>query len=89
MTHLSNKFSTYSPCPSNRKIVTADGSLITVAGLGDVKITPLVTLKNVLHVPKLSTNLVSIQKLTKDLCCNVIFDNNYCIFQDKDSRRMI
>ncbi|KAJ4712334.1 hypothetical protein OWV82_014593 [Melia azedarach] len=47
----------------SRKIATADGSLSTVAGVGDVKISPSFILKNVLHVPKLSTNLVSINTL--------------------------
>lgn len=89
MTHSHNVFSTYSPCPSNRKVTTANGSSITVAGLGNVKISPFVTLRNVLHVPKLFTNLISIQKLTQDLCCNVIFHNNYCVFQDKGSGRTI
>ena len=89
MTHTCNNFLTYSPCSSSKKIATADGSLATIAGIGDVKISPLMTLKNVLHVPKLSTNLISIHKLTQDLYYTVIFHNNYCIFQDKDSGRMI
>ena len=89
MTHSSKFFSTYSPCPSNKKIATADGSLATVAGTGDVQINPSITLKKVLHVPKLSTNLVSVQKLTQDLLCNVVFYNSYCVFQEKDSGRTI
>ena len=76
-------------CPCNRKIVTTDGSLTTVAGIGDVKISPSLLLKNVLHVPRLTTNLVSIQKLTKDLHCKVVFNHSYCVFQDKDSERTI
>ena len=60
MTHSSNIFLTYSPCPSSRKIATVNGSLTTVASIGDVKISPSVILRNVLHVPKLSTNLVFI-----------------------------
>jgi hypothetical protein len=64
MTYSLNGFSTYLPCPSSRKIATADGSLTTIAGVGNVKIGPSLILKNVLHVPRLSTNLVSIQKLT-------------------------
>ena len=86
---LPKYFSTYSPCPSNKKISTADGTLITVAGQGEVQISPSITLKNVLHVPKLSTNLISIQNLTKDLSCNVVFYSNSCILQDKNSGRMI
>ena len=64
MTNSSLKFSTYSPCPSNKKIALVDGSLTIVAGKGEIKIHPSLVLKNVLHVPKLSTNLVSIHKLT-------------------------
>lgn len=63
MTHSSLNFSTYIPCPSNQKVAIVDDSLTTVASLGDIHINPSLTLKNVLHVPKLSTNLVSIQKL--------------------------
>ncbi|XP_022770401.1 NADP-dependent malic enzyme 4, chloroplastic-like isoform X2 [Durio zibethinus] len=37
MTHSSQKFSTYTLCPSNKKIIIANGSLTTVAGLRDVQ----------------------------------------------------
>ena len=67
MTPIPKYFSTYSPCPSNKKISTADGTLITAAGQGEVQISPSIILKNVLHVLKLSTNLISIQKLTRSL----------------------
>ena len=40
MTPLPKYFSTYSPCPSNKKISTADGTLITAAGQGEVQISP-------------------------------------------------
>lgn len=89
MTPLPTHFSTYSPCPSNKKISTADGSLITVAGQGNVQISPTIILQNVLHIPKLSTSLISIQKLTKYLSCNVVFCDNACVFQDKDSGKTI
>lgn len=89
MTPSSKCFSTYYPSPSNKKISTADGTLVTVTGIGDIQITPSIVLKNVFHVLKLSTNLVSIQKLTKDLSCIVIFHNHHCVFQDKDLGRTI
>ena len=89
MTNSSLQFKTYTPCPSNRKILVADGSLTTVAGLGDIQITSQLTLKNVLHVPKLSTNLLSIQKLTHDLNCVVIFYPTHCEFQDQNTGKMI
>ena len=34
--HSSQKFSTYNPCPSNKKIATTDGSLTTMASQGEV-----------------------------------------------------
>ena len=60
MTSKSQLFHTYTPSPSNKKIVVANGSLATVASFGDTYITPTLNLKNVFHVPKLSTSLVSI-----------------------------
>lgn len=89
MTPLHTHFSTYSPCPSNKKISIADSSLLTVAGRGNVQISPTIILENVLHIPKLSTSLISIKKLTKDLSCNVVFCDNACVFQDKDSGKTI
>ena len=73
MTHYPNHFETFSLCPSNRKIVVADGTTTTVVGIGDIKVTPNLFIKNVLHVIHISTNLVSIQKLTQDLTRCVIF----------------
>ena len=36
MTHSSTEFISDRPCPSNKKIATADGTFITVAGKGDI-----------------------------------------------------
>lgn len=36
MTYSSQKFMSYTPCPSIRKITIADGSITTVAGQGDI-----------------------------------------------------
>ena len=69
MTSKSQLLHTYTPSPSNKKIAVANDSLATVAGFGDTYITPTLILKNVLHVPKLLANLLSIQKLTHDFKC--------------------
>ena len=84
--HMTSKyqlFNTYTPSPSNNKIVVANGSLVTVVGFGGIYITPTLILKNVLHVPKLSVNLVSIQKLTHDLKCYAIFSLLIVFFKNK------
>ena len=89
MTPKSQLFHTYTPSPSNKKIAVANDSLANVAGFRDIYITPTLILKNVLHVPKLSTSLVSIQKLTHDLKCYAIFFRCYCFFQEQGSGRRI
>ena len=80
MTPKSQLFHNYTPSPSNKNIVVVNGSLATVVGFRDIYITSTLILKNVLHVPKLSANLVSIQKLTHDLKCYAIFFPSYCVF---------
>ena len=72
-TNSSKVFSNYIPCSGNQKIKIADGTLVTVVGQGDVFLTSSLTLRNVLHVPKLSVNLLSIPQITKDLNCSVNF----------------
>ena len=48
-----------------------------------------ISLKNVLHVPKLTCNLLSVSKLSKDSNSRVIFSKSYCIFQEQNSGKMI
>ena len=59
--------STYSPCLRKQKIKVADGSFSHLEGKGTVQISPILSLKSVLHVPNLSYNLLSIGKLIKDI----------------------
>ncbi|KAH9650093.1 protein kinase domain-containing protein [Citrus sinensis] len=59
MTSISSLFDSYYPCPGNKKVRVADGSLSSIAGKGSIKISGTIELKNVLHVPKLSCNLLS------------------------------
>ncbi|KAI5401521.1 hypothetical protein KIW84_066119 [Lathyrus oleraceus] len=60
MTGESTLFSSYSPCAGNQKIKIADGSFSAIAGKGSVVLSQMLTLKNVLHVPNLSCNLISV-----------------------------
>lgn len=89
MTPISQFFRTYTPCLSSRKIIVANGALATVAGFGEIHITSNLILKNVLHVPKLSDNLVSIKKLTHDLKCYATFTPSYYVLRDQGTGRRI
>ena len=89
MTPKSQLFHTYTPSLSKKKIVMANGFLATIAGFRDIYITATLILKNVLHVPTSSSNLVPIQKLTHDLKCYAIFFPSYCVFQEQGLGRRI
>ena len=80
MTHKFTHFLTYNPCSRNKKIIVADGTVVVVVGQGNISLILELELKNVLHVPKLSTNLISIYQATKDLNCCITFYPTHCVF---------
>ncbi|KAL0536842.1 hypothetical protein IC582_025805 [Cucumis melo] len=89
LTGSSKHFISYAPCAGNEKIRIADGSLAPIAGKG--KIVPFdgSALRNVLHVPKPSYNLLSISNIACELHCKVIFLPESIYFQDMSSGRTI
>ena len=58
-------------------------------GSGTFYISPTLILKSVLFVPKLDRNLISINKLNRDLNYETKFVANSCVFQDLESGKMI
>ena len=54
-----------------------------------IHLSPHISLKFVLHVPKLACNLLSVSKLAQDSNCNVTFFGSYCVFQEQNTRRVI
>ncbi|KAJ9700568.1 hypothetical protein PVL29_006057 [Vitis rotundifolia] len=89
MTNSSNMFESYSPCPGNKRVRIADGNFSPIAGKGLIKTSEEIDLKSILHVPKLTCNLLSVSKLSRDSNCCVIFYESHCIFQDQSSGKTI
>jgi len=89
MTYSTGAFTSFQHCPSNKKIIVADGSPTTIVGHGTIPLNPVFTLKRVLHVPNFTTNLLSIRKLIKDINCSVTFFLDHYIFQDPAMGRTI
>ena len=83
ITSHSNFFSNYTTLSSRPKVKVANSTFSSIIGQGIASITPSLTLQNVLHVPNLSCNLLSVCKITKDLNCFVTFTPSYCVFQDR------
>ena len=63
MTPMMNFFTSYNPCPNNRKVQTADRTLLIVLGIGVISLEPIGKLEHVLHVPQLFISLISVQKV--------------------------
>lgn len=89
MTGCHSLFSTYTPCSVNLKIKIADGSLSLVAGKESIFISKYMKLQSVLHVPKLTCNLISVSKLSKDLNGIAKFSSSQCEFRDLYSGKTI
>ena len=62
-------FHSFQPCSESYKIKIAYGFYLLVANKGSVILPNRFRLLSVLHVPKLTCNLLSISKVTKDLNC--------------------
>ena len=78
----STSFVSHTPSLGHHKIIVASGSSLIVVGESHITLIPSPHLTNVFHVPKLTTNLISISKLTKDLCYIITFSNNHRVFQN-------
>ncbi|KAL2921093.1 Retrovirus-related Pol polyprotein from transposon RE1 [Bienertia sinuspersici] len=64
------------------KISLPTGQTSGIIGTGKVKLRNGMELKNVMLIPSFQQNLFSIQKLSRDSNCKVMFLDDYCVIQD-------
>ena len=64
-----------------KKTKVVDGSYLAIARTDSIKISSYLTLKDVLHVPRLSCNLLSVSKITLNQHCCANFFPYHCEFQ--------
>ena len=60
----------------------SNGQQAKIHHIGTIKLTPSLTLYNVLHVPDFQYNLLSTSKLAKQLAAHVVFTSTTCYIQD-------
>ena len=58
-------------------------------GIGSACPLPSIPLTSVIYVSDSLFNLISINKLTRDLICLITFSDNYDTLQDRSTRRTI
>nr|KYP49844.1 hypothetical protein KK1_028440 [Cajanus cajan] len=56
---------------------------------GTLLLSDTLTLTNVLYVPSLTCNLISVTQLIKELDCVFYFTNSFCVIQDHTLRTLI
>lgn len=69
--HMSSYPSTLSnpkPFPSSSRVIVGNGSIMQINHIGHASLPPF-HLNNVLIVPNLVKNLISVHKFTADNCC--------------------
>ena len=89
MTPDPTMFKTYKPMSGREKVQTADGSLCSIAGVGDVTCTPDLQLSSVLHVPNFTNNLLSVSQLVDDLNCVVSLSPTHVVLQEPKTGKVI
>lgn len=90
MTGNHKLFSTYTGCDDMPLVKITDGTTSIILGIGSVDLGSNICLTNVMYIPSFSKiNLISINKLTSDIKCKVVFDSSSCLFQDQILGRTI
>jgi len=78
MTHDPHDFNNLST-PVKTHIETASGELVVVQGEGSIVFSKELKLENCLYVPTLSSKLLSISQVTKELNCVVLMFPTFCL----------
>ena len=79
-------FEEYKMINDSHLVFTANGGILKVAGIGKIRIKE-VLLQDVLHIPGLKANLLSVQRLVDDTGWRFIFDSSNCFLYVKETKQ--
>ena len=65
-----------------------DESKVTIKYVGNVLLQNGIMLHNVLFVPQLKYNMLSVRKLISDMRCKIIFTTKECLMQETLMKRL-
>ncbi|KAJ0958333.1 putative transcription factor interactor and regulator CCHC(Zn) family [Helianthus annuus] len=71
------------------KVSHPNGTSVKVLKIGELKLINNVVLKDVFYVPDYSVNLLSVHKLAKDNQITVLFNENNCMLQDLNTKKVL
>jgi len=85
MTCDSHKFINFSPNCSKIAIINANGISSPVEGVGTISLSPSLSISDVVFVPTLNCNLLSVSKLINSHSCIALFyPTHSCIGSGKE-----
>lgn len=89
--HVSHDINLFESLSTNlcSSVTLPTGSNVKIEGVGVIKLTTHITIKNVLYIPAFRINLLSVSQMTKELKTRVSFDEHSCVIQDHSREQMI
>ncbi|KAJ0799808.1 putative RNA-directed DNA polymerase transcription factor Lambda-DB family [Helianthus annuus] len=91
-THMlpnNNNLQSSTPTQGNQKVYFGNGQSLPITHIGQTKLFGNLALNNVLVVPNLTKNLLSIGKLTEDNLVDVVFSHPYFYIQDRRTKQTL
>ncbi|KAK9075210.1 hypothetical protein SSX86_003531 [Deinandra increscens subsp. villosa] len=89
MASSSNHVDHSHPYFGNSNVTFGNGNTLTISHKGHAKVANHLNLKDILIVPHLTKNLISISKLTADNNMDVLFSFPYFYVQDRDTKQVL
>ncbi|RDX85688.1 hypothetical protein CR513_33085, partial [Mucuna pruriens] len=89
MTLFPSYFTSYLKVSKKQLITVANGDHILIVVSSNIQIQSSLSLHNVLHVPKLANNLISIHRVIQDWNCAITFFRSHCVILKLTMRRTI
>ncbi|RVX16421.1 Retrovirus-related Pol polyprotein from transposon RE1 [Vitis vinifera] len=91
-TPFANNLNSHTPFAGSDKVVVGNGNRLNISNIGHSTISSVsrsLNLKNILHVPQLTTNLISVNRLCTDNNVTVEFFTNGFVVKDQASKKAL
>jgi len=89
MTPSSSTLDAMEPYSGNHKVLVGNGNVLPISHIGSHCLNSTLQLLDILVVPGLQKNLISISKLTRDFPVDSIFTNNSFLLQKRDTKEIL
>nr|GEV76457.1 hypothetical protein [Tanacetum cinerariifolium] len=89
MTHRANWFESKTETTHELPVIIPNGDFIPVKGKGVCNLPNRLRIKDVLHVPKFTCNLLSVSRFARGLRCAVTFFPYFCVMQNLHMNKLI